>query len=358
MKRVFIWFILISLFLVINIPLNAESYDTTLKEAKKLEPNKSYICCVLAEDYYLVSGSPTYIHLYIKNIDSNEVYSIRFHHNNNYYYYEIPPGKYKIESFTIKGYYHTSSNRSGIIYADTQSETLLKLVKAKVIVKQLKVDPNLLCDFDVKEGEVLYIGDYFAKKPVKIEPRTTKIERQDSFEKLSLQFSTKNVNPQITLHSLGLNNLEPESYPTVQSDLKNAKSYICGRFDLLNGSKGSYKIYFGNLAMKKESKIEFLKEKATIQYSEVEPGEYYVVTIYCGGSFRYSSGEYGALIPEQLMLPFVVNPGEVLYIGDIGIQVEGRQISSIYIYNFEQTKSEITVKFGNDTYIIKGLQDL
>lgn len=101
----------------------------------------------------------------------------------------------------------------------------------------------------------------------------------------------------------------------------------------------------------------FLKEKTAIQYLEIEPGEYYVATIYYGGSFGYSSGEYSRLIPEQLLLPFVIYPGEVLYIGDVGIQEKGRQVGSMYVYNFEQAKLEIIDKFNNDTYIIKGLQD-
>lgn len=346
-KLLFLLFITVIIFSAF--PVIAASDMVIIQPSKTLEANSGYICGDFFEDVPH-NILPSFIHLIITDINTKVNYDIPFYRAHRYEFYQLSPGTYKISSFELRiPLVNDANNKSFMAKMGFNYST--KNVN-------LKVNSELLQQFEVKAAESLYIGDYSVSfvhagfMPYYGECRTAKINLFNHYDKVNQEFQKKKQNLQSVFATIDIQ--EVQSTSPVYKSSANEKAYLAGRLAILDDSRGHFDLYLLNLATKKRYTIEFSK-KSSLQYTEVVPGEYYIETI------TYEGTKYDGLIPDELLLPFEITPKEVLYIGGIGVQVKkgwgNSTINSMFLYDFEQQKGQLNDDFKDKQCIIKGIKE-
>lgn len=340
------FFLLLSLFLLV-LPSFVTAQDQSsiaILPVKELEQGKCYIggCFHEDDDGYLLD---TFIHMVITNMSSNESYILPFDRNYRsskfvLRTYQLPEGKYKISSFVL---YLPRNGKNTKTSTDTGFK---KIFRGRFQELTLNVNPDLYREFELNAGELLYLGDYetnyFNKFKTDDACRTAKISLMNNYEKFKQEYQLKY--PELPLRSSDIR--EVKSLPVSEESWKNEKAVISGRFIIKSEKNFSFDLYLFNLAMKKRYTIRFLKT-GDIRSLEVNPGEYYIESIYFNGSMRYKSGSYDELIPTELLMPFIIKPNEVLYLGGIALISQGKKIGSTYVSDFEIAEPELKDDFGD-----------
>ncbi len=269
------------------------------------------------------------------NLDTNETYRINFKLSKEMQIYEIPAGKYKINSF----------------------HGMTDFIQDNYEVN-LKTNPTLLNEFEINQGCILYIGDYLAKKPYYSCP-TAKILRFANFEKSKKVLEGEKCPRELAISSLDFVEVDIDYYKynyTQGTPITSNKCYLAGRFILEKPSWSitSFKLFIDNVWEKKRTPYT-IGQNAEIQYIEVDPGEYLLNL----EAIRSQTLYLGKSLPDYLKIPFIINPGEVIYVGKIQI-VETHKFSGVtvivgYQMDLEENRRTIMEHFVNEDLLIKSI---
>jgi hypothetical protein len=318
---------------------SGEREAIALKRSEIIAPGQCYISGDFMEETPI---HVPYIRMIITNLDSNQTYDLTFNLSHQYSYYQLPSGKYKISSF-ITRYLHRMRS---IKNTDDAFPIQFGFMFDTMV---LGVHQELLREFELKPGEILYLGDYLART-IHIDStqgwtRTAKISLYNNFEKFSQDYSANKKNSALNLRSLDIE--ECISEPINDPLFVNQKAVIAGRF-VSTGRASGYSAHFYNMSTKKMYEIPF-KSQSDIRYVEITPGEYFVQSM--GSLLGYE------LIPKELLLPFVIKPNELLYVGCVNIDEEERRfprvttMGSTVINDFEVSQQELKDSYEGYTIV-------
>lgn len=301
-----------------------------LKETNDLNTDKSYIYGVFSEERMPLFLTKPLIFIRLVNKDTNETYVISFNFSKNLKIYEVPAGNYKISSF-----YGTKTDYG------MKSE----FISDENYEFNLKTDPALMNEFELHQGEIMYIGDYAAKKVFYLSP-TTKIIHTDNYDNMKMMLEKNHPLDKFTVNHIDFQEINIEAYKYDEKlALSKDKCYLAGRFIFQRPflSPSSYTIIIDDIWKKKIMKFG-VNKSSDIRYFEAKPGEYLLEL-----SLLYMSTihDLGTFLPDNLKIPFTINPGEVIYLGEFRF-VENEEFigsASVHVkYQFDLEESRDIIK--------------
>ena len=265
-----------------------QTKDTELKAKTGGNPKNAYIFGSFFEKRSSYGVAFSYVKLRIEDINTHQGYTIGFGISKELKMYQIPPGVYRIDSFWIKIY---------------------RLSEGEIVTADLKLeeDPRLYQNFEVQSGDLLYMGDYSIVKPIENQTRASKITRESNTAAVT-GYIEKHHLKSLNLISLSETTVQLEPVTFSENNQSNPNAYIAGRFCTEGSAYLKTKII--NLWTKEELKIDYAKSSA-VRLFPIQPGEY-IIDLDLGDQ---KDGNENVLMPFSWLLPFVVKPGEVMYLG-------------------------------------------